>query len=280
MKDRFPTGYRPFENLKVLLDARNLRFPERFAPPSGKTGPAPENPVSENPIPENPIPENEDELFRKAMADVKPLSGKNRIEAEKPALDPDPPADSDDEALERLKKLIQSGEGFVIADTSEYMEGGDERVHPELARRLHRGDFSVQGHIDLHGFNVSEAREAIEAFLKESVLTGKRAVLIVHGRGLSSPQKPVLKTKVYEWLTSGPWRKWVIAFTSARSCDGGAGATYVLLRSRPAARRRKRKPDAGYQPGPNRVPGISASPLHIPKPKAFQGDRLKTRFNG
>jgi DNA-nicking Smr family endonuclease len=234
MKDRFPTGCRPFENLKVLLDARNLRFPERFEPPPENTGPA-----SEDPIPQAPIPESEDELFAKAMADVKPLSGKNRIEPDKPPLDPDPPPDADEEAIERLQKLIQSGEGFVIAHTAEYMEGGDERIHPDLARRLHRGDFSVQDHIDLHGFTVSEAREAIEAFLKESVLTGKRAVLIVHGRGLSSPQKPVLKTKVYEWLTSGPWRKWVIAFTSARSCDGGAGATYVLLRSRPAAKRRK-----------------------------------------
>jgi DNA-nicking Smr family endonuclease len=67
-------------------------------------------------------------------------------------------------------------------------------------------------------------------------------VLIVHGRGLSSPAKPVLKTKVIEWLTCGPWRKWVIAFTSARSFDGGAGATYVLLRQRPVTRsKRKRK---------------------------------------
>jgi DNA-nicking Smr family endonuclease len=32
-------------------------------------------------------------------------------------------------------------------------------------------------------------------------------------------------------------RKWVIAFSSARSCDGGAGATYVLLRQRPLTMR-------------------------------------------
>jgi DNA-nicking Smr family endonuclease len=66
-------------------------------------------------------------------------------------------------------------------------------------------------------------------------------VLIVHGRGLSSPAKPILKTKVIKWLTSGPWRKWVMAFTSARWCDGGAGATYVLLRKRPVTKRFKKK---------------------------------------
>jgi DNA-nicking Smr family endonuclease len=31
-----------------------------------------------------------------------------------------------------------------------------------------------------------------------------------------------------------------MAFTSARLCDGGAGATYVLLRKHPATKRFKR----------------------------------------
>jgi DNA-nicking Smr family endonuclease len=114
-------------------------------------------------------------------------------------------------------------------------------VNPEIAKRLHQGDFSIQTHIDLHGLRVGEAHEAFEQFLTESLRSGKRAVLIVHGRGLSSPAEPVLKSKVKEWLTLGPWRKWVIAFTSARACDGGAGATYVLLRQRPATKRYRRR---------------------------------------
>jgi DNA-nicking Smr family endonuclease len=66
-------------------------------------------------------------------------------------------------------------------------------------------------------------------------------ILIIHGRGLSSPAGPVLKTKVIQWLTTGPWRRWVMAFASARLCDGGAGATYVLLRRQPTTKRFKRK---------------------------------------
>jgi DNA-nicking Smr family endonuclease len=73
--------------------------------------------------------------------------------------------------------------------------------------------------------------------LKWAVTTGKNGVLVIHGRGLSSPEEPKLKGKVVEWLTRGPWRKWVVAYASARSCDGGAGATYVLLRRYPATRR-------------------------------------------
>jgi DNA-nicking Smr family endonuclease len=94
----------------------------------------------------------------------------------------------------------------------------------------------------LHGLTVEEAQIAFDRFLKESILTGKHAVLIIHGRGLSSPAEPVLKTNVYNWLSHGSWRRWVIAFTSARACDGGAGASYVLLRQQPLAKKfRKRK---------------------------------------
>ena len=143
----------------------------------------------------------------------------------------------EDEALSRLVRLVNHGEGFIVSDTPEYIEGTGYNVHQEFARRLHRGDFSIQAHIDLHGLNVEEAKEAFEAFLKKAVNSGKSAVLIIHGRGLSSPAEPVLKNKVREWLSHGYWLKWVIAYASAQSYDGGAGATYVLLRHRPVSKR-------------------------------------------
>ena len=77
--------------------------------------------------------------------------------------------------------------------------------------------------------------------MKWVVIHGKTGILVTHGRGLSSPAEPILKRKVEEWLTRGPWRKWVVAYTSARLCDGGAGATYVLLRPRPVSKRLKRR---------------------------------------
>ena len=42
----------------------------------------------------------------------------------------------------------------------------------------------------------------------------------------------ILKNKVREWLSYSYWRKRVLAYASAQSYDGGAGATYVLLRDR------------------------------------------------
>jgi DNA-nicking Smr family endonuclease len=137
----------------------------------------------------------------------------------------------------QLKELISSGTGFIVSLTPEYVEGMAHNVSPEVARRLHEGYFSIQAHIDLHGFGVNSAHQAVDEFLNKSIAEGKRAVLIIHGRGLSSPYEPVLKTKVYQWLTAAPWHKWVIAFTSARLCDGGTGATYILLRQQPLTKR-------------------------------------------
>jgi DNA-nicking Smr family endonuclease len=140
----------------------------------------------------------------------------------------------------RLRGLVDRGEGFVVSDTPEYMEGVGCLAPPQITVRLHRGDFAVQGHVDLHGLTVDAAREVFDDFLRESILAGKRTVLVIHGRGLSSPADPVLKTKVAEWLCSNRWRKWVVAFTSARMCDGGSGASYILLRRRPLSRRTRR----------------------------------------
>jgi DNA-nicking Smr family endonuclease len=220
---------RPFEGLKTLLEAKSVSLKNN----AGRLHPEPPDPTTD--------PETEQALFEAAMADVERitqnicakqhLQKSDAVESEKT---------DEAEAQLHLQELIETGKGFVVADTPEYIEGIGYNVNREVAKRLHNGEFSIQGHIDLHGLTVKDAREAFENFLKQSIATGKRMVLIIHGRGLSSPAKPILKTKVIKWLTAGPWRKWIIAFTSARLCDGGAGATYVLLRKHPATKRFKK----------------------------------------
>ena len=197
--------------------------------------------------------ENETSAFLEAMQGIKPIAAdrheRKSGEGGQPARRNITEAEPDVTAC--LENLVESGEGFVISNTPEYMEGTGPGVSPEFAERLHRGDFSIQAHIDLHGMGVAQARDAVELFLNGAIVSGKRAVLIVHGRGLSSPGEPVLKNKVREWLTRTSWRKWVIAFTSAQSYDGGAGATYVLLRNRlaPKPSGKKRGGSSRRDPG-------------------------------
>lgn len=218
------------QELKALIEAKSISLPEyhefNILDAEGGQG-----------------PESEEKLFIEAMAGVNPLARDDGAEEifRRSAVDrPDGSAPEEEaETLSRLSDLVKYGTGFNILDTPEYVEGTGYNVPPEFARRLHRGEFSMQAHIDLHGMNLNDAREMFERFLRGSVVTGKRGVLIIHGRGLSGPSEPVLKTKLIEWLTRGPWRKWVIAYCSARLCDGGTGATYLLLRQRPVSKRLK-----------------------------------------
>lgn len=232
MKDSdSPLTHNPFGALGTLL---------------GST-PLPRNPPSVHiKMDKNPSadPECNEKVFLEAVKDVHPMPKNRRVRENGGTKLPKTERITPEKGvMVQLENLVKYGEGFIISDTPEYMEGTGHDIHPEFARRLHQGDFSIQAHIDLHGLSVAEAWDAFEAFLKGAVASGKRAVLIIHGRGLSSPGEPVLKNKVSEWLTRGHWRKWVIAFASAQSYDGGTGATYVLLRHRPVSKRtRKRTP--------------------------------------
>lgn len=217
-----PTIYRPFAGLKNLIEKRKLVLPEEpvvSLPPETR---------------ETPCVDDEKSLFQKAMADVKALKRGDRVEKRpKSSYPPNTKAEEDTTEIERLEDLIQTGAGFDVSLTPEYVEGVGRYIHPSLTKRLYDGDFSIQEAVDLHGLSLAEAKEVFDCFLKESIARGKKAVLIVHGRGLSSPAEPVLKSNVVKWMRSGPWRKWITAYSSARLCDGGAGATYILLRNRP-----------------------------------------------
>ena len=185
---------------------------------------------------------SEEALFKEAMMDVVPINkDRQPTIAQPPAAKPLAASHDDRATMNQLRKLVDHGEGFVIADTPEYVEGTGYAVNPRIAQRLHQGDYSIQDHLDLHGYTVDAAVGALEEFVKNAVLNGKRVLLIVHGRGLSSPRQPVLKKSVCQWLVRGPWRKWLMAFCSARGHDGGTGATYVLLREKPLSRSQRRR---------------------------------------
>ncbi len=196
--------------------------------------PPPEDPApQEQPAPLDPVSEDE-EAYLQAMADVKPLSGRRdkplRSLSPRPAH---PPPDDMRDGLEHLSRLVRGSEDMDISFTDEYMEGAVTGVGRKVLRRLKQGRFPVQDHVDLHGLTREEARVQVREFLVDCRSRGLRCVLVVHGRGLNSPSScSVLKEQIPVWFSSGPARKMVLAFATARPYDGGAGAVYVLLRSR------------------------------------------------
>lgn len=222
--------HRPFRHLKALLQARDIRLEDM---------PAMRLPNAKH---KRMTPRQEDALFRQAMADVTPLAPAKTIPHHPRRAPARPCPTEEQEVVAQLHRLVESGWGYRVADTPEYIEGKGIAVPDEVVRRLHQGDFAVQGHLDLHGMGVKDARSALDHLLESAVQQGWRTLLIIHGRGLSSPDEPILKSRLAKWLKCGLWRRWVMAYASARPCDGGAGATYVLLRSRPVQKQKRSRP--------------------------------------
>ena len=166
-------------------------------------------------------------LFREAVRDVKPL-GRPVEAADAPS--PRPRATARFTRADRLAVLEESlrDDAFDPA-----LAGGEELIfhrpgiQSSVLRKLRRGDYRVQGEIDLHGLTVAEAKQVLREFLAHALMRQWRCVRIIHGKGLRSGHRgPVLKSMVGAVLRKiGP----VLAYVSARQVDGGTGAVYVLL---------------------------------------------------
>lgn len=230
--DRVRQINRPFSNLAALLKQRHL------APAPGKQA-RPNQGKSSSQL----SVREETKLFLEAMADVTPLvtARGDRKVLPRPLAHHNTSFDEDRDTVDALHNLVRYGKGFIVSQTPEYMESANPGAGREVLRRLHGGHYAIQDHVDLHGLSAAQAAPVLKRFVRRSIERGFRAVLVVHGRGLTSPGQPVLKHKVFQWLTLGLLRKWVIALTSARSCDGGTGATYVLLRRRPLTKSQRKK---------------------------------------
>jgi DNA-nicking Smr family endonuclease len=221
-----PVFSSPFKDLKKLIKEHNPTQP-----------PAPSAPkiihmTTTNGVQNSPMSAADEEaLLRQALEGVRRLGGER---AERITIEPRVVRNvvsEDAEVLAQLSDLV-SGQGtFELTETEEYVEGARVELDPRLVSRLRRGEFSVQSHIDLHGMTQIDAKEALTRFILESVRKGHRTVLVVHGRGLRSPGgQPVLKHAAAQWLSHGTIGGYVLAFTTARAYDGGAGAVWVLLK--------------------------------------------------
>jgi len=180
--------------------------------------------------------ENDEKFFHKAMEDVVPLSVSRQRILTSPRIDIKPahPAPDDDlEAITQLSELVSGSSELDITFSDEYIEGSLQGFSPKLMQRLKRGQFPIQNYIDLHGLTKQDAQIRVRDFILESYRAGLRCVLVVHGRGLNSENNiPILKERLPHWLTRGPARKIVLAFSTAKPYDGGTGALYILLRKR------------------------------------------------
>jgi len=233
--------YRPFSKLNA---ARSRALAERKEPEAAATGrerkraadsqkPAPPSPPQPLPRPAPAAAAPADPgAFAVYMAGVKTLPEDrahriprtaSRVErADRTA----PTEDADADARDRMGSLVTEGVRFETVDDGERLEGRRIDVDPRDLRRLRRGQYAVDGKLDLHGLGADEARRAVEAFVKKRATDGDRVVLVVHGKGSHSPRgHAVLRGEIAAWLSQGRSARHVAAFSTAPD----AGALLVLL---------------------------------------------------
>lgn len=177
----------------------------------------------------SPGEDAETRLWRRAMAGVAPLrpapkraTGKTpapaRAAAAAPKAAPDPAAGRAPPA-----PRVPAPRDLAPRDLA---PGAVADLDRRNARRLKRGDYALDGKLDLHGMTEAVAHRAVSAFVSGAAARGKRCLLIVTGKG------DVLRRALPRWLNESALRALIVALAPAHRRHGGDGAVYVLLKRR------------------------------------------------
>jgi len=213
----------PFSRLSGLVNAAGLKL-------TGREESAAAGPTKTAPPPAAPRTATDDELFAAAMDGVRRSHWPH---APHPSPQPAaiPPVDPDPDGRKMMQAAIDDGAPLPILDHPEYIEGWVGATGKKLLPNLRNGLYSIQGQIDLHGFNRVEAEIAVEDYIRSMSRFHSCCIKIIHGRGINSAaNKATLKEGLQRLLATRRMARYVVAYASAQSCDGGVGAVYVLLR--------------------------------------------------
>jgi DNA-nicking Smr family endonuclease len=173
-------------------------------------------------------------VFATAVGPVRALRRNDRAQVLRERPEPHPRQRELDEREAMREAVSDEVDVESLLLTDDGLSFRRPGIGPDVPAKLRRGQWALQGELDLHGLTREAAREALAAFVREAHRRGQRCVRVVHGKGHGSPgRQPVLKDKVQRWLAQ---RSEVIAFAQASAAHGGAGALLVLLAPRAGAR--------------------------------------------
>lgn len=206
-----PFSNSPFEGLKKAIG----------------TLPAPPKPEPPPPPPAPPPPDP----FEEAMQGVRIIDAYRALDPKLPGKlrKHAPPQPIEEDEAQGLRDTISGKRKIVLAYTDEYLSWCRGDLPADLADRVHEGRYSVQAALDLHGLTLEEAAISFDEFMREARMQGLFCIKVIHGRGLKSPGKPVIREAFKRWI-DGPYRKFLDAYATARPNDGGLGATYLILK--------------------------------------------------
>ena len=172
---------------------------------------------------------DEEDLFAKAMSVVKPLSKPDKITIEKPKIKKGT-VKKRSAPVAPIPTQINDITFQTLDDPWTLKSSG---VSQERLKQLAAGKPPIDIETDLHGMTRDESISALEQLFEASHAEKARVLCIVHGRGLHSQGRPVLKEAVYQWLRSGPYTAHILAVIP-KPYTGGGSCLVLLRRDRKA----------------------------------------------
>jgi DNA-nicking Smr family endonuclease len=190
--------------LKDLFAAASARKAAAPSPPRAAATPVPHKTQAKRAVAASKHADGDIDLAH-AFADVQKLRNANKATVQRPR-----PAPIARNTLADERDVLEASK-YGNDPAPQSWDTGQEYEHEQtfvrrglssdLAGKLRRGHWSVQAELDLHGFTVDQAHDALSDFVVESRTLRLRCVRVIHGKGLTSPHKePVLKGKVRSWL--------------------------------------------------------------------------------
>jgi DNA-nicking Smr family endonuclease len=174
---------------------------------------------------------SDDDLFARAMSVVRPIAKSDKADIKKPKPKRGLPG-----------KLLRKRPSPVVIPPADHGHTAPEPaeepwilkasgISREKLKQLAAGRPPVDIETDLHGMTRDEALSALEQMLESALDEKLRVLCIVHGRGLHSQGKPVLKEAVYQWFRSGPYASHILA-AIPKPYTGGGSCLVLLRRNR------------------------------------------------
>lgn len=175
------------------------------------------------PNPQNQPDEEDNTFWQEVVGGVKKISRPETVPTKKVVL-------------KEVTPKIHMNEVYSGNSLEKLEAGVLDNIDNNTAKRFKRGDFRIEGELDLHGFTEAKAYDAVFSFIKNAYLQNKRCVRIITGKGYHQESddifasKGILKDRVPQWLNSEELRPLILSFIHPDAKSGGTGALHILLR--------------------------------------------------
>ena len=176
--------------------------------------------------------EDDSGLWERVAREIAPLPGKKRRKLAK--------------AVEIKPKPAKPEKKVAAASPAKPSKPAPLKPLPVLSHRhapgldarsfdkLKRGERAIEARLDLHGFTLEAAHDALIRFIENGAARDLRTLLVITGKGGRGMEdgmpRASLRESVPRWLNEPRLRKHLLAFTPAQAKHGGGGALYVLLK--------------------------------------------------